>query len=87
MKKPTPASIGSFPSHSHAIKHKNKAFWDQLGLISLQEAITLWLGTLRGLTQEHYSYGMNRLVDLGLIDPQMNLQTFSLLNQNIIVDK
>jgi integrase/recombinase XerD len=80
-------SIVGFPSHDEAIKNQKKVLWDQLGKISLRDAISLWLGTLKNLTQENYSYGMNRLIDLGLIDPQMTLQAFSLVNQNVIVDK
>lgn len=75
------------PDHDKAIKDQKQTLWDQLGKISLQEAISLWLGTLKGKTQENYSYGMSRLIELGLINPQMNLQAFSLMNKNVVVDK
>jgi integrase/recombinase XerD len=81
------ATMLGFPDHDQAIKVHKKVLWDQLGKISLQEAISLWLGTLKGCTQENYSYGMNRLIDLGLINPQMSLQAFSLTNKNVVVDK
>jgi len=80
-------SLLGFPDHDQAVKNRKKTFWDQLGKISLQEAISLWLGTLRGKTQENYSFGMSRLIELGLINPEMNLQAFSLINKNVIVDK
>jgi len=77
----------SFPTHDEALKNKKSNLWNQLERITVREAITLWLGTLNGLTQDSYTKWMNRLIEMGLINPEMNLQTFSLVNQNVIIDK
>lgn len=77
----------SFPTHKEALKNKKSNLWNQLEKISVREAISLWLGTLNGLTQDSYAKWMNRLIEMDLVSPEMNLQTFSLVNQNVVVDK
>ncbi len=87
MDQKIPTRSISFPTHKEALKSKKSTLWNQLEKISVQEAISLWLGTLNGLTQDSYAKWMNRLIEMDLVSPEMNLQTFSLVNQNVVVDK
>ncbi|MBA3603457.1 MAG: site-specific integrase [Parachlamydiaceae bacterium] len=66
--------------------HSN-LIWQQLELITVSEAIDVWLSTLSPKTRINYQSGMRLLAELGLISPLLNLQAFSLVNHEAIIDR
>ncbi|SCA63446.1 Virulence plasmid integrase pGP8-D [Chlamydiales bacterium SCGC AG-110-P3] len=74
-------------SHAKAIELKTDAVWESLSKVSVEHAVLQWLDTFDEITQLNYSSGVKRLAELGLLEPSMNLQQFSLVNHSTIVDK
>jgi integrase/recombinase XerD len=71
---------------------QSKAFqanlvWKKLDEITLEEALSEWLSTLSHKTQINYRSGIRKLIELGLINPMMTLQAFSLTNHEAIIDR
>lgn len=67
---------------------KKDAIWRNLQNITVGEAIERWLGTFKKeTTLNSYSYGMKKLAELGFIQPDINLQMFSLINHESIIDR
>lgn len=68
-----------------AVTTENK--WQQLGTITVGEAIERWLGSLQSeLTRKNYTSGIKKLVERQILVPGMNLQAFSLLNHEAALD-
>ena len=61
--------------------------WQKLNEITVGEAISYWLPTLSLRTRINYRSGLNKLMEYGLIDPEMSLQGFALVNHEAIVDR
>lgn len=78
--------IDSAISYEQIKKLKDEKAWRDLGLISVKEAIDDWLMVLSKTTAKNYRSGMDFLKRLGIINPAMSLQAFSLKNQNTIID-
>lgn len=66
---------------------KEEAVWESLKRISLEQSIAMWLETLSHLTRINYQSAFGKLITLGLLDPLMSLQKFSLLNGDGVVDR
>jgi integrase len=86
-------SINSHPTNSHpasfeeASALRDKLIWRKLETITVEEAIQEWLWTLKEKTRKNYQSGMRRLSDLGFIEYNCTLQSFSLINHEAIVDR
>ena len=74
-------------SYEDAKRSQSDWIWQQLEKISVQEAAEVWLSTLSERTMNNYRSGVRRLVELGLFDPLMTLQAFTLVNHEAIVDQ
>ena len=82
---PSALSIDKF-TYLQAQDLVKEAIWKNLSDITVGEAISSWLKTLTKLTAKNYAAGMNVLRLNGLIDPEINLHRFALLNHNAIID-
>jgi len=80
-------SLANPITFSQAQHLKNEATWSQLKDISVGAAIILWLETFDELTRVNYLSEMNRLAELGFIDPEWSLQLFSLKNHEASLDQ
>jgi len=75
-------------SYSEMSSLLNEAKWKGLQHITVEEAINRWLDEEQNInTCKNYRSAMGRLIELGMIDPFMTLQQFSLVNVNAIVTK
>lgn len=61
--------------------------WDNISKISVEQALSEWLASLGFRTRLNYQSGLNKLTCLGLLDPLMSLQAFSLVNHDAVVDR
>lgn len=66
--------------------YKERAIWQDLLSVTVGEAIEIWIATLSSSTAKNYRSGMNFLIAHGLLKPHMNLQMFSLVNYNSLID-
>lgn len=73
-------------SYEQAKRLSNEAVWSKLKDITVGAAVISWLGTHSDLTRRNYESCMNQLVRYGLLDPNLNLQQFSLMNHEAAVD-
>jgi len=74
-------------SFKNAIDLKNETIWSKLKDIRVEQAIFHWSDSLQKLTCRNYLSGMNRLVDMGMLDPQASLQQFALMNHEAVLDQ
>ena len=74
-------------SFEQAKSLRDEAVWQQLQDVSVGFSLEEWLKTLAKSTSKDYRYGMKRLVELGLLNTQSNLQVFSLINHDSIIDQ
>lgn len=74
-------------SHQEAINFRDECVWRKLKDVRVFEAIQFWLSGFRDNTRKTYLSGMNRLIELGIINPDMNLQAFSLVNHECVIDQ
>jgi integrase/recombinase XerD len=71
-----------------AKEFKEDYVWQTLGSVTLGRALTEWINSVANLrTKTAYTHAMKEICKLGLLDPQFNLQQFSLLNTNLVVDE
>lgn len=70
-----------------ARKIRDLVIWEKLGHLSLQDVIAQWLSTLSRSTELNYRSGINMLSKFGLLDLDMSLQAFSLVNHDAILDR
>lgn len=68
-------------------KRSQQLIWQQLEIISVNEAAELWLSTLSAKTRINYQSGLRKLEQIGLISPTMTLQDFALINHETIIDQ
>ena len=47
----------------------------------------MWLSTLSETTKKNYRAGVNRMIEIGVLDPLMTLQGFSLINHEVKIDQ
>lgn len=74
-------------TYEQASSFKSNLIWKQLDSISVEEAISHWLPTLSPKTQISYRSGIKKLIELGWLNPLMNLQQFALVNHESIIDR
>lgn len=77
----------SLPTYKETLEEKYETIWDQLKNVNLGEAILAWISTLPPLTGKNYSIAFKKLAEIGLVKVELNLQAFSLLNHETIVDE
>ncbi len=65
-----------------ALSDKSEIVWNQLQNISVKQALEIWYQTLPGLTKRNYQSGFNRIIELGLLNADANLQNFALVNHS-----
>lgn len=78
---------GKSITYEQAQSLKQEALWKNLSDISVAQAVSEWLTTLSALTSKNYLSGMKRLSELKLINLEMSLQQFTLVNHNATIDK
>lgn len=61
--------------------------WNKLEYVTIENILNEWLQTLSERTKINYRSGMNVLILIGIINPLMTMQAFSLVNHDAIVDK
>lgn len=80
--------LSIFDSWEDANREKGKAAWKKLASLSVREAIGDWLRkTENKQTKKAYHSGMKRLHDIGIVNVEMSLQAFSLINHNDVIDE
>ena len=80
-------SGGKALSYDQAQLFKKEAIWKNLAEITVGQATYEWLTTLSSLTSKNYMSGIKKLAELQLINLEISLQQFALLNHNAILDK
>jgi len=73
-------------TYQESVSAKSETIWKQLGNLSVMDALGVWLQTLNKLTRVNYHSGFKRLSELDLVDMNLTLQQFSLVNHEAIVD-
>jgi len=73
-------------SYVQATSLRNEQLWNEIGNITVAEAVGIWLGTLHDLTRRNYVCGFNKMAERGLLDPTISLQAFSLINHEAVID-
>lgn len=66
---------------------KKETVWKNLATISVSQALQEWLTTLKPLTAKNYMSGMRRLSELALLNNELSLQAFALINHDAIIDQ
>jgi integrase/recombinase XerD len=66
--------------------NKNQTIWDRLREINVDQAILMFLNTLKDGTKLNYGNSFKKLSERGLIKTNINLQEFSLINHNSVID-
>lgn len=66
---------------------RNNQIWEALDKITVEQAIFTWLDSLQFLTRRNYLSGIKKIIELGLVNPLMTLQEFSLTNHESIIDQ
>ena len=74
-------------NYFRVVSEKKETVWTQLKQITVQSALEAWYRTLPLLTKKNYQSGFNRIMDLGLVDPNWDLQYFALINHESKVDE
>lgn len=87
---PSPVSSLGVPvakAFEEAKSAHSNLIWQQLEKILVEDAAQHWLSTLHHKTRINYQSGLRRLAELGFLFPSMNLQAFSLVNHEAIIDQ
>lgn len=82
-----PISQSFTQSFDEAKALKTEAVWRNLATITLRQAISEWLTTLTKLTAKNYASGMRKLIELQLLNADISLQAFALLNHDALIDR
>ncbi len=73
-------------SYEQARSQINDITWKHLAGITVQQALETWFTTLGLHTAKNYRSGFLRLIELAIVNSAMNLQAFSLINHESVVD-
>lgn len=76
---------GSF-TYEQAKRLKDERVWRDISRVSIGDAANIWLQSLPRLTAKNYNCGISFLSSKGVLDLDLNLQMFSLINQDSIID-
>jgi len=68
-------------------QNQQKRGWEQLKLISIQEAVMMWLSALPDDKKIPYTLTLNLLIEQEYLHASDSLQSFSILNLNGIVER
>lgn len=79
-----PVSSFTFDEAQHL---KKEAVWKNLANITVGQAMHEWLATLKPLTAKNYLSGMKRLAALSLVNIELSLQAFALVNHDAAIDR
>jgi integrase/recombinase XerD len=79
--------INSDYSYSGTILRKQDYLWKKIGNITVIESIDIWLSTLSPLTRKNYASAFRQLISYQFVEPGQNLQRFSLINHENIIDE
>lgn len=75
------------PSYKDTLEKKFENIWEQLQSVPVSKALSFWLETLPDLTRVNYGSGFKMLAERGLVKLELNLQSFSLINHETIIDE
>lgn len=70
---------------AHALK--KESVWKNLADISVDHAVREWLATLKPITAKNYASGIKQLTERNLMNIELSLQAFSLLNHDAVIDQ
>lgn len=82
-----PVSLAAGLSYADAKQLQLENVWNNLGLVSVGQALTVWLSTLKPATRRTYTFGSRVLIRLGFITPDLSLKAFSLSNHEDTIDR
>lgn len=74
-------------SFEQAVALRDQIVWGKLEGVTVESALNDWLATLSERTQVNYQSGINMLAGIGLVNPLLSLQAFSLVNHEAIIDR
>lgn len=75
-------------NYRQIIEMKNERLWQALSNVNLQIAIAEWLETITNpCTRISYTTSMKELLKRGFLDTNWNLQIFSVISSNAIIDQ
>jgi integrase/recombinase XerD len=78
----------SIPSYSQALNIRDQIIWQGMDQVTVNDAVMSWLEEIPNkLTKKNYLSAMNRLVGLGLVDIELSLQAFALIQHSEILKK
>ncbi len=74
-------------TYQEAIQKKQDIIWKKFAEISVLQSIENWLKSLSLLTRKNYASALKKIVENDLLNPDLNLQQFSLVNHENVVDE
>lgn len=74
-------------TYSYTVNLKQESIWKTLSEYSVLTAVQDWLHSLSHITNKSYQCSINQLIRLGILDIDQNLQAFSMICHNVIIDK
>lgn len=75
-------------SYSAAIDMRDQIVWQKMDAVTVNDAVMSWIAEIPNkLTKKNYLSAMNRLVSLGLIDTELSLQAFALIQHSEVLKK
>lgn len=75
-------------NYKQIVEIKNERLWQALSKVNLRIAIAEWLETISNpCTKTSYTISMKELLERGFLNPNWNLQIFSVLSTNTIIDQ
>ena len=81
-----PSSIKSI-KYDEAVAVVRDAVWEKLHYRTVGEMLEIWLTTLSKLTAANYRSGMRKLEQHKLINREMSLQAFAMVNHEAVIDR
>ena len=82
-----PSLIPVISKYDQAISATKDFIWDNLGMVTVFEALEVWLATLSKLTAKNYRSGLGKLESHGLINTGVSLQVFAAVNHEAVIDR
>lgn len=73
-------------TYSQVKNLREEAIWRNLDNVTVGQALKSWYESMNRLTSINYQSGMNKLIELGFLNPFISLQQFSQMNHNATID-
>jgi integrase/recombinase XerD len=73
-------------TYSNIKNLREEAVWRNLNTVTVERALESWYKSMSKLTAINYQSGMKKLIELRFLNPFMNLQQFSQMNHNALID-